>query len=463
MKNTSSASAELVFVTSPGPGHIFPAVQLAEQLVNQDPRVSVTVCHMTMPQDDNSKYLDPTAHESSRRIRFIELQTLFHNNKYSNPHQAFFSFIASHGSQMKQIISTIMKNQQSRHVAVVLDLLCTTYIDVAKELGVPCYVLYTTGATFLSFMFHIQSLFDSGKLDLINLDELEIPSLTNPLPCNLVRSLVVDPVAVMSPVMLDLTRRARESKGILVNSFDGLEPHAIRSLDGMAKTPPIYTVGPILELKRKGDEMTMMMEWLDKQPPSSVVYLCFGSWGRFDDDRQVQEIAFGLELSGQRFLWSLRTKSNDSDGVLPDGFLERTKARGKVVGWTPQERVLAHESVGGFVTHCGWNSILESVWFGVPVGALPMDGADQKLNAFLLVKEIGVGEEIRMGGSGEIVSREEIDSGIRRLMISDDDGGVKKKKKMDKLKVLSDECKMAVIEGGPSYQSLGRFIENVFN
>nr|GMC97909.1 anthocyanidin 3-O-glucosyltransferase 2-like [Ipomoea batatas] len=114
--------------------------------------------------------------------------------------------------------------------------------------------------------------------------------------------------------------------------------------------------------------------------PIQVVFLCFGSVATFPES-QLKEIAYALESSGQRFLWTLRkppgpgsiiaTEYSNLEEVLPEGFLERAKNIGKIIGWAPQTAVLAHPAVGGFVSHCGWNSALESIWFGVPTHHLP--------------------------------------------------------------------------------------------
>ncbi|XP_019174295.1 PREDICTED: anthocyanidin 3-O-glucosyltransferase 2-like [Ipomoea nil] len=118
-----------------------------------------------------------------------------------------------------------------------------------------------------------------------------------------------------------------------------------------------------------------------------------------------EEIAYALERSGQRFLWALRkppspgsvvlTEYTNLEEVLPEGFLERTKSIGKVIGWAPQTAVLAHPAVWGFMSHCGWNSILESIWFGILIATWPMC-TDQQANAFQLVRDIGVAVEIKM-------------------------------------------------------------------
>ncbi|KAK5773446.1 hypothetical protein PVK06_049752 [Gossypium arboreum] len=118
------------------------------------------------------------------------------------------------------------------------------------------------------------------------------------------------------------------------------------------------------------------MKWLDEQPQSSVIFLCFGSFGRFLAP-QVKEIALGLEQSGYRFLWSLCVQSSSppqpsqnnalggvcyNEDMFPKGFTERIQGKGMMIyGWAPQVEILAHEAIGAFVSHCGWNSILESL------------------------------------------------------------------------------------------------------
>ncbi|CAI0542131.1 unnamed protein product [Linum tenue] len=352
---------------------------------------------------------------------------------------------------------------------------CSSFIDVANELGAPSYVFYTCGATFLAFMLHVQSLFDRGEFDPAELKdsdaELAVPDILSLIPGKLLPSAVVQPDGL--PNLMRQTRRMREARGILVNTFHDFESHAISSL-ATGQTPPLYTVGPIIDLKLKKGDRTAgekeVVDWLDRQPDSSVVFLCFGSMVSFGEE-QVKEIANALEVSGQRFLWSLRkppqkgkaeffpSEYDDVKEALPDGFLDRTAGLGKVIGWASQTRILAHPSVGGIVSHCGWNSTLESTWFGVPVATWPMR-AEQQLNAVTLVRELEVAVEIRMSYrllSGEVVPAEEIERGIRFLMSTENKGRRKKAKEM------SDKCRKAVEDGGSSYRSIGRFIEDVIN
>ncbi|CAL1403513.1 unnamed protein product [Linum trigynum] len=479
MKTTTTA--ELVFVPAPAAGHLFSAVELAKQLVTHDQRLSVTICVTTMLTAGFKAAIDPTADDSSvaSRIRLIDLP-IVKLPPNTNPSETLPSILEASSASIKKIASDIIRRRTEssddspRLAGFVIDMFCTRMIDVAGELGVPCYVFYTSGANFLGFMLHLQALYDEGKLgDLAELKdngfEMEIPSLKKPLPCKCLPSAVVEKEWL--PLLIDNTRRLREVRGIAVNSFLELEPHAIDFLSTGGIIPPVYPVGPILNLKAvQGNEE--VMEWLDDQPAASVVFLCFGSMGSFGKE-QVTEIAVALERCGQRFLWSLRrspeagkvgppSEYEDFDEApLPAGFLDRVSGIGKVIGWAPQTAVLRHEAVGGFVSHCGWNSVLESIWFGVPVGAWPMY-AEQQLNAFQLVEELGLAEEIKMDyrwDGGTVVTAEEIEGGIRRLMAAENDEGRKSKT----VKEVSEMSKKALMEGGSSCSSMSRFIQDVID
>lgn len=162
--------------------------------------------------------------------------------------------------------------------------------------------------------------------------------------------------------------------------------------------------------------------WLDGQPNESVVYVSFGSRTALSKE-QITELGNGLERSGCRFLWALKTTKVDKDDkvelqeLLGDSFLERTKDKGVVyAGWVNQEQILAHPAIGGYVCHCGWNSVTEAARFGVPILAWPQHG-DQKLNA-QVAEEAGLGVWMRHWGWFEqkLVTGEEIREKIIELM-----------------------------------------------
>jgi hydroquinone glucosyltransferase len=247
----------------------------------------------------------------------------------------------------------------------------------------------------------------------------------------------------------------RDCNGIIVNSFDAIEGRAIKALnEGLCvpdgTTPSIFCVGPVTTPCYGGDE-NGCLSWLDSQPRKSVVLLSFGSLGRFSK-AQMNEIALGLEKCEQRFLWVVRADLDSDDlsldELLPKGFLERTKEKGMVVrNWAPQGAILSHDSIGGFVTHCGWNSVLEAVCEGVPMVAWPLY-AEQKLNKVILVEEMKVALELNKSKDG-YVSATELGDRVKELM--DSNKGKEIRQMILKMKINAKE---ASADGGSSFVAL---------
>ncbi|KAJ8770444.1 hypothetical protein K2173_017935 [Erythroxylum novogranatense] len=472
---------ELVFVPAPGAGHLGSSTEFAKVLVDRDERVSVTFIVMKMPFDSKtSEFIKSLATTNiSNRLRFIELPAIELDPSDTSV-RPIPTLIETQKPHVREVVSNLIKPESSpeepRLGGFVLGMFCTPFIDVANEFGVPSYLFFPSDAACLGLFFHIQYIHDHQQVDPTKFEnsdvELSVPTVSLPLPAKVLPSTLMNEQWL--PVLLQLIRRYRETKGIMINTFMELESYAVNALttESMnSNAPPVYPVGPILNLKgyQGTSDQDCIMRWLDDQAPSSVVFLCFGSKGSFDTE-QVKEIALAVERSGQRFLWSLRkpaskgametpTEYTNPEEALPEGFLDRTAGIGKVIGWAPQVVVLAHKAIGGFVSHCGWNSTLESLWFGVPIATLPLY-AEQQLNAFLLVHELGLGVEIKVDYRNDqfsknmIVSADVIERGIRCVM--DHDGEVRRK-----VKDISEKSRQALTEGGSSHRSLGRFIEDV--
>ncbi|KAM0008592.1 putative anthocyanidin 3-O-glucosyltransferase [Helianthus debilis subsp. tardiflorus] len=193
----------------------------------------------------------------------------------------------------------------------------------------------------------------------------------------------------------------------------------------------------------------------------------FDKRGGYFNESQLEQMAIALERSGHRFLWSIRQPpAKDSVGttsdytnikkVLPDGFLERVKERGMVCGWAPQLEVLAHGAVKGFVTHCGWNSILESLWYNVPIATWPLN-AEQQLNAFLLVRELELAVELSLSYRSSVsglVMADQIERAIYSLM--DDLNPVR-----ENVKDISEKGRNAMIKGGSSFGTLEKLVQDM--
>ncbi|CAH9120830.1 unnamed protein product [Cuscuta epithymum] len=479
---------ELVFIPAPVMGHLISAIEMAKLLLQKRGRddLSISVLIMKPTMDAKlSSYVESllAAHEepSSSRLKFVLLTAskATDNTKNTTFFHSFTSFIGSHQQSASKIVSEIQTRTGSggtRLAGIVVDMFCVGMMDLADEFGIPAYVYYTSGAAMLGLHLHLRRLKDDYGKDVTEFKEsdpdLEIPTYSKPFPVKLLPAVTLDKTDGVADLFSDIAKRIRGAKGILVNTFLELEVHALEFLRQEGRVPPVYPVGPALNLqgKKNGESGEEILEWLNGQPDSSVVFLCFGSEGSFPDP-QLKEIAHALERGGQRFLWALRkpppqraiypTNLNYPEDILPEGFLERMKDVGKVVGWAPQAAVLAHPAVGGFVSHCGWNSTLESVWFGVPMATWPIY-AEQQANAFQLVTDIGIGVDLksdyRIPKSSEkvlkTVEAEVIEASIRKLM---DHPSVARKKAEE----LRDKSREAVEEGGSSFNSLQAFFHEL--
>ena len=261
------------------------------------------------------------------------------------------------------------------------------------------------------------------------------------------------------------------SYGTLCNSFHELEgdyANLYKSTMGIKA----WSVGPVSAwVKREQNEDVVveseLINWLNSKPNDSVLYLSFGSLTRLSHS-QIVEIGHGLENSGHNFIWVVRKKDGegDEDGFLDD-FEQRMKENKKgyiIWNWAPQLLILDHPATGGIVTHCGWNSILESLSVGLPMIAWPMF-AEQFYNEKLLVDVlkigVSVGSKVNKFWSNEgddaVIRREEIVKAVEILMGS----GKESKEMRMRAKKLGDAAKKSIDEDGSSYNNLMQLIDEL--
>ncbi|KAL4578176.1 hypothetical protein LXL04_014295 [Taraxacum kok-saghyz] len=443
--------AEVAIIASPSMGNLIPAVEFATHLIDHHlSPISVVILTISMPQrpliDDYVQSRTSTQH-----IRFIQLPHADPPppDQYTSSIEFISLYIENHKpiikQTLKQLSTTVSDLGPVPLVGLFVDMFCTSMIDVANDLDIPCYLFFSSPAANLGFVLHLATLPATESFT----TELTVPGYANIVPSSVLPSFCINKNEFGYSTFVRHALRYKETKGIIVNTFQELEPYALESLSSnFMDLPPVYPVGPIIDhagpakwhSNRSGHEKTI--EWLDRQPECSVVFLCFGSMGTLTP-AQVREIAIGLERAGYRFLWALREPAkaklklpNDyehiDESLFPDGFIDRTAEIGLVCGWVPQVTVLAHKAIGGFVSHCGWNSILESISYGVPIATWPLYG-EQQMNAFEMVRELGLGVEIRLDSrdkGGDLVLAGEVERGVRELMDGGDGVLRKKVKKM---------------------------------
>ncbi|CAN6286475.1 unnamed protein product [Urochloa humidicola] len=213
---------------------------------------------------------------------------------------------------------------------------------------------------------------------------------------------------------------------------------------------PAIPAGVLFQPESDDRDDSEVLQWLDKQPSKSVIYVALGSETPLTAEN-LHELALGLELAGVRFLWAFRKPSSISAAgeLLPAGFEGRTRGHGLVwTGWVPQVRVLAHGAVGAFLTHCGWGSTIEGLVFGRPLVMLPFV-VDQGLIARTMA-ERGVGVEVARDESDGSFGRGDVAAAVRRVMVEEE--GKEFSRNAEKLKqVLGDQRRqdqyMDVLEG----------------
>jgi hydroquinone glucosyltransferase len=264
--------------------------------------------------------------------------------------------------------------------AVVIDKFFTQAFDVCCELSIPAYLFYTSAIVMLTFSLSLPTLDCEVEGEFVDLAEpLKVPGCP-PFPIEDLFDPLKNRKIDEYKWLLFHSSRFHLAAGIFVNSWKELEPVTYKAIteDPFFKqipTPPVLPVGPLIKVEEPLTARDIeYLAWLDKQPSDSVLFVALGSGGTLTAD-QLTELAWGIELSHQRFIFVVRKPTNSSASAavftagsdignpmtyLPEGFLERTQGRGLVVpSWAPQVAVLKHPSTGGFLSHCGWNSTLE--------------------------------------------------------------------------------------------------------
>ncbi|CAM0914052.1 unnamed protein product [Alopecurus aequalis] len=462
-----TSDPHVVLLPSAGMGHLVPFGRLAAALSSSGcVHVSVAAVLPTVSSAE-SAHLDAlfAACPAVRRLDF-PLAPFDASEFPANADPFFLRFEAMRRSA-RLLLGPLLAGAGAS--ALVTDIaLASVVIPVARDLALPCYVLFTASAAMLSLCVHFPAYLDANTSNGL-VGDVDVPGVYR-VPKASVPQALHDPNHLFTRQFVANGRMLAKSDGLLVNSFDALEPEAIAALQNgsvAAGFPPVFSVGPLAPVRFPAGEpakdQAPYMRWLEAQPARSVVYVSFGSRKAISRD-QLRELAAGLEASGHRFLWVVKSTVVDRDDdadlgeLLGDqGFLERVQGRGVVTkGWVEQEEVLKQESVGLFVSHCGWNSVTEAAAAGLPVLAWPRFG-DQRVNAGVVARSgLGVWDE-RWSWEGEegVVSAEEIAEKVKAVMA---DEAVR-----SKAAGVRDAVAKTVADGGSSYGNLAQFVQRCWD
>ncbi|GMH12092.1 hypothetical protein Nepgr_013933 [Nepenthes gracilis] len=266
------------------------------------------------------------------------------------------------------------------------------------------------------------------------------------------------------------------SSGWLLNTVEEIEPLGMSIIRNYVKLP-VWPVGPLLPpfmlspppASDPHDRKDRCVSWLDSQPHDSVLYISFGSQNTITLT-QMMELAIGLEESGKPFIWVIRPPFGfDLEGEfreewLPIGFESRLSEteKGMVVKkWAPQMEILSHRSTGAFLSHCGWNSVLESLSQGVPIVGWPL-ASEQAYNSKMLAEEMGVSVELTRGLEGN-VTKENVKKIVELVLNREGKGGDMKKKAVEVGKHLRAAMKEDEFEKGSSLRAMDDFVDTILS
>ncbi|KAM7499316.1 hypothetical protein LguiA_023730 [Lonicera macranthoides] len=369
----------------------------------------------------------------------------------------------------------LIKNRlgsDTRHpvTSIISDGVFSFLIDIAQQIGIPIYYFRTISSCAFWAYFSTKQLIESQELPFQGLDlDVRVSSVQGmegflrrrdlPSFCR-----VGDTRDEALQMLSTETQQTTRADGLILNTFEDLEGPILANI--RTKCPNLYTIGPLhkhlkarlpstsaVQLTSSNsllEEDKSCMTWLNLQPLKSVLYVSFGSIATLKRE-ELMEIWYGLVNSGQRFLWVRRPNSvaGEDEGEIPVEVVEGTRERGYLVGWAPQEEVLAHPAVGGFLTHSGWNSTLESIIEGVPMICWPYF-ADQQVNSRFVSEVWKLGLDMK-----DTCDRVVIENMVRDLMVVRREEFVTVANKTAKL------ARKSVRKGGSSYSNFDRLVEDM--
>ncbi|TVU12103.1 hypothetical protein EJB05_45730, partial [Eragrostis curvula] len=474
---TGTNAAHFVFVPLMMKGHLIPAVDTALQLARHGAICTVVGTPATAVR------VRPTiesAQQSGIPVRLVEFPLDYAGTGLPEgadsgdmvPAMYFWNYLQAL-ALLRAPIESYLREHSPYPTCVVSDFSHPWTTELAANLGVPRLTFFSMCAFGLLCQHNIErfNAYDGvadanepvvvpGLEKRIEVTRAQAPGFFRgiPIPC--------------WEEFADYVERARaEADGVIMNSFLEMEPEYVAGY-AAARKMKVWTVGPVslyhqgvATLAARGNGTAVdageCIRWLDGKEPNSVVYVSFGSICMAQaDPKQVVELGLGLEASGHPFIWVVGDAAAHGETVRD--FLRELEARvagrGLLIrGWAPQVLILSHAAVGGFVTHCGWNSTLEAITAGLPVVTWP-HFTDQFLNEKMAVELLGIGVSV---GVKEpltyqavkkeiVVGRDVVEKAVRSVM----DGGEEGEQRRRRARALADKARAAVEVGGSSHANL---------
>ncbi|KAK7293502.1 hypothetical protein RJT34_16369 [Clitoria ternatea] len=481
-----------LFIPLMAPGHILPLVDMAKLLARRGVKVTIVTTPLNAIQfrtniEREIQFGSPIQIEL---VKFPNVEAgipLGCENLETLPSMDLRENFLTALGMLQQPIEELLEKLEPFPSCIVHDKNIPCVANVATKFKVPRIIFDGTNCVNLlcNHNLHASKVYDtvSGDSDQfiipglphkIEMKKSQLPMIFRPGPNQKLNA---------------LRERVKESEvgvhGIVVNSFEELEEEYFKEYQRVTGHK-VWCVGPVslsnkdeVEKAQRGSknsnggeiETQQYLKWLDSCPEGSVIYVCLGSLNRVTP-KQLIEIGLGLEATKRPFIWVLRGaygRDEIEKWLLEERYEERVKGRGILIrGWAPQVLILSHRAIGAFLTHCGWNSTLESICAGVPLVTFPMF-ADQFYNEKFVVQvaKIGVrvGTEVAVHfgdedkfDEGVQVNKNQVKEAIENVMGE----GEEKDKRRERARKYGDLAKKA-IEGGSSYLNMSMLIKDIIH
>ncbi|XP_019175392.1 PREDICTED: UDP-glycosyltransferase 74E2-like isoform X1 [Ipomoea nil] len=441
---------DVIAVPFPYQGHLNPMLHFCSSLSARGLKVTLVLTHAV------AKSMQSTLSQAS--IHTLDLISDGNEGVADLSRSTFQEYQARRRAAFSDGVAAIIEKQKAASSVgspkvLVHDALMPWLLEVGKADGLFVATLFTQPASVCAVYYHmlhghLAPASDSKLLRLPSLPELEFADLPS-------FSYFADVVQQVTEFNINQASNMPKADCFLINTFHSLEKQVV---DWMAEKWAVKCVGPLVPifhktLHEKHDRIDLFeldsesyLKWLDIREPKSVVYVSFGSVVVMSEE-QMEEIAWGLAQSNKYFIWVVR----ESELVkLPKDFKLKTSEKGIIVKWCPQVEVLSHEAVACFMTHCGWNSILEALCLGVPMVGMPQM-SDQPTNAKLIEDVWKVGVRVKVNAEG-ITTRQEIKGCIKQVT------GVRAEEFRRNVIKWRELAKEATSEGGSSYENIKDFV-----
>ncbi|XP_012086438.2 UDP-glycosyltransferase 73C3 isoform X1 [Jatropha curcas] len=479
-----SQSNQLHFILFPlmAQGHMIPMVDIAKLLAREEAIVSI----ITTPQNaDRHSTVLTRAIKSGLKIQIFKLQFPF--QKYGLPegcenfdmlpslemaHKMFMT-----ANELEKPAEKLFEELNPKPSCIISDMCLPWTINLASKWEVP-RISFNGFCCFCTLWSHCMH--SSKILETITSENeyFVVPGL--PQTIQFTKSQLPLPTKDLEEYQNQILQAEKASYGFIINTFEELEEEFVKGFKKARADSKVWCIGPVslcnkdsLDKIDRGNRALVdgneCLNWLDSWNPGSVIYACLGSLPNLTT-LQVIELGLGLESSKRPFIWVVRRgdyRSKEIEKwVSETGFKERIKGRGLFIrGWAPQMLILSHPAIGGFVTHCGWNSILEAISSGVPMATWPLF-ADQFINEKLVIQVLKIGVSFGVevpekfgeeGKFGLLVKKEDVVRALDKLM----EEGEEREERNKRIKELAEMAKKATEEGGSSFLNIKLLIQDI--